>query len=247
MQKQVKGILFDLGETLLDFGQVDVNALFEDGARAAYEYLQQQGKSLPPFSAYHRRQLWAIRWNYLKSQITGREFNTLDLMGKMAGRLGHELTEAEAMELAWLLYEPLGDQATVEVGLADMLAGLTSQGLALGLVSNTFIPGEVLDRHLKREGLLGLLPIRVYSSDTGYRKPNRRIFATALEQLALPADAVMFVGDSLVADIKGANKKGMISVLKDPTGKHDRAGIRPAYRVRSLAELPGVIAKCNGA
>jgi FMN phosphatase YigB (HAD superfamily) len=159
----LKGILFDLGDTLLDFGPVDTIELFEQGARLAYGYLQQLKLSLPSLSAYHRKQLRAIRWAYVKSLVTRREFNSIDIMDRTARGMGHQLTRAQLEELVWLWYQPLGRQATVEPGLSEVLEDLTRQGLKLGVVSNTFIPASALDRHLQQENLLHFFPVRVYS------------------------------------------------------------------------------------
>jgi len=245
MARRVKGILFDFGDTLVDFGQPDVASVFEAGARLTYEYLQSLSKLLPSFVAYHRRQLRALRWNYFKSKLTRREFNSLDLLGRLATRMGHQLTDDQMLELAWLWYEPLSRSASVEDGLRDMLRRLGECGIKLGLVSNTFVPAAVLDRHLEQLGLLELLPVRVYSCQVGYRKPHPDIFAIALHRAGLEASEALFVGDSLRADIFGANRAGMISVLKDPAGRHNHDPIRPRHRIQTLRELPGILARYN--
>ena len=245
MANRIKGILFDLGDTLMDFGKVDIPTLFEAGAKLTYDYLKKLELPLPTFAKYHRRQLWAIKWNYLKSRITRREFNSLDLIGKMSERMGHQLTHQHMMELAWMWYEPLSKCVKVEDGIVDLLRSFQRQGLKMGLVSNTFVPGEVLDRHLQMFGLLELLPLRVYSCEVGYRKPTRRIFQIAMEQAGLNAGETLFVGDSLKADIYGANRVGLISVLKDPAGRHVQEKILPVHTIRLLAELTEIIRQYN--
>ena len=66
------------------------------------------------------------------------------------------------------------------------------------------MPGEALDRHLRQLGLLRHFPIRIYSCNVRYRKPHPEIFRLALRQVQAPAEEVVFVGDSLLADIRGA-------------------------------------------
>ena len=241
MKRQVSGIVFDLGDTLLDFGQVDVNREFETGARLAYDYLQRLGQPLPTFERYHRHQFRAVRWHYFISHLRGRDFNSLDLMDTLAKRLGHDLTRAQMVQLAWLWYEPVSRCATMPPGLRKMLDGFRRDGLKLGLLSNTFIPPEVLDRHLAEVDLLDLLPVRVYSCQHHRRKPDPRIFADTAEKMAAPAEELMFVGDSLRADIRGANRAGMISVLKDPTGAKRHWRTKPTHRVGGVIELPEVL------
>jgi len=247
MLRRVRGILFDLGDTLLDFGEVDVLRLFRSGAELAYGYLQSLGQPLPSFGRFHRRQLWAIRWRYLISRITRREFNSLDVLSRLGHRMGHVLTHEQNLELSWLWYKPLRKLATLEAGALEMLRSLGQAGLVLGVVSNTFIPGEVLDRHLRQEGLLELLPVRVYSSETVHRKPHPKIFELALSRADLKAEETMFVGDSPKADIQGANRAGLISVLKDPENRHSDSRIRPHHRIRSIVEMVGIVAQYNGA
>jgi len=245
MTRRVNGILFDLGDTLLDFGNVDIPLLFEAGAQLAYDYLGKLGRPLPAFARYHRRQLWAIRWNYFKSRFTRREFNALDVLGRLSERMGHDLTREQTIELAWLWYRPLSECATVEDGLLEMLEEFRDQGIKLGLVSNTFVPGQVLDRHLKREDLLDLLPVRVYSCYVRYRKPNPNAFRIALQWAGLKAQETIFVGDSPEADVNGANTVGMISVLKDPADRHDANSVHANHRLRRLVELRGILAQYN--
>lgn len=245
MTRRIKGILFDLGDTLLDFNDVDLPRLFQAGAELAYAYLQSLNHPLPPFNKFCRRQYRAIRWRYFLSHITGKEFNSLDLMVRLSKRMGHDLTHEQSLELSWKWYEPLGKQASVEAGTADMLRTFVESGLTLGMVSNTFVPGEVLDRHLAQVGLLELLPMRIYSSDIGIRKPNRKIFELAFQQTSLQAEETIFVGDSPHADIKGANRLSMISILKDPTGKYARSRITPTHRIQSILELADIVANYN--
>jgi len=246
MARRIRGILFDLGDTLLDFGQVDAPKLFRAGARLAYDYLRRLGVALPPFWRYHRRQLRAVRWHYFISHLSGREFNSMDLITRFSQRFGHELTPEQLIELAWRWYRPLSRQADVEEGVREMLADFRRAGLVLGVVSNTFVPPQVLDRHLANEGLLEQLPVRVYSCDVGCRKPNRRIFRLALRRAGLNAADTMFVGDSPRADVYGSSRVGMISVLKDPSDRHNSGRYRPDHRVRSLSELARIVAEYEG-
>lgn len=237
---RLKGILFDLGDTLLNFGRVDISAQFEAGGRMAYDYLKSLGLPLPTFPRFHRRQFWAIQWSVLKSRLTRREFSALEVLANLSRRMGHALTDEQTRELAWKWYEPLSRQATVEAGTRELLLRLAGQGLKIGLVSNTFVPSSVLDRHLHMVNLLDVLPVRIYSCDVRYRKPHPGIFRIALDRTGLQAGETLFVGDSPHADIVGSNRAGLISVLKDPEGKHPSAKAR--HRIHRVAELEQIVA-----
>jgi len=241
MAQPIAGILLDLGETVLTFGKVDVPALFEEGSRMAYDHLSRQGRKLPPFRRYHWAKLLAIRWAYIRSRATDREFDAVDLLRRLHRRLGIDLSPEGALELAGMWYAPLSRLAVVEKGTAEVLAGFRARGLTVGVVSNTFIPASILDAHLRREGLIDLLPIRVYSCEVTWRKPHRRIFEAALARGRLEAARTLFVGDSMLADIRGANRAGLISVLKDPLGRKRCWPFRPRHRIRRLDEIQRIV------
>ncbi|MDP6635230.1 MAG: HAD family hydrolase [Phycisphaerae bacterium] len=243
MGRKVKGILFDLGDTLIDFAHVSMTAMFRQGAELGYAYLKELGKSVPGFRKFHFRQLWAIRWNYIKSRVTGREFNSLDIMSHFARKWGYELTEAEGLELAWRFYKPLSKAATVVPEAKETLKALVKKGLKLALVSNTFLPRAVLDRHLDLVSLGDLIGTRVYSSEVGFRKPNQKIFQLALEEEELSADNALFVGDSPKADILGAHRAGMITVLRSLQKRRKPKRVAPDHVIADLTELLQIVAQ----
>ena len=160
--------------------------------------------------------------------------------------MGQRLTDAQALELARQWYRPLGEKATVAPDARATLETFRRDGLTLGLVSNTFVPPPILDEHLRQESLLELLPVRVYSCELGLRKPRREVFSTVLKRTGLTPGETLFVGDSLRADIRGSNRAGMISVLKDPMNRHARSRTKPQHRIRTLSELIPIVAGYNG-
>lgn len=246
METRANGILFDLGETLIHFGKVNIPRLFRQGCRLAHDYLRRVDQPVPPLWLYHLRQLLAVRWNHLTSRLARREFSALDLIRRTGRRMGQRLTDEQLVELAWCWYEPLARRGTVRPGTPDLLKRLRDRGLTLGVISNTFIPAQVLDRHLAREGLLELLPVRTYSCQVGRRKPHPHIFAHALRRAGLAPAEVLFVGDSPKADVAGANRAGMISVLLDPDGRYDRSRVAARHRIRELPELEEIVRQHNG-
>jgi len=246
MARRIKGILFDLGETLLHYGDFNIPKFFRAGAELAYEYLKSLDQPLPAFEAYYRRQFRTIKWRYALSRLTACEFDAVKVMARMCQRMGQNLTAEQHDELTWLWYRPLSEHATLEDGTHEMLAEFLDAGLILGVVSNTFVPGRLLDRHLDQVGLLDLLAHRTYSSDVGRRKPRRGIFAHALARTGLEAGETLFVGDLPWGDIHGANRAGLVSVLKDPAKRHARSWFKPKHRIGHITELRDVVAAHNG-
>lgn len=243
MARKIKGILFDLGETLLHYGDFDIPHFFRAGAELAYEYVKSLDQPVPPFETYYRKQLRAIKWRYALSHLTAVEFDSVKVMARLSGRMGQQLTAEQHEELTWLWYRPLSEHAVLEEGTTDLLREFLADGLCLGVVSNTFVPGRLLDRHLERVGLLDLLAQRTYSADVGRRKPRRSIFAHALAKADLPASQTLYVGDRPWTDIHGANSAGLISVLKDPAGRYAKSWFKPRHRIGHITELRDVVSQ----
>src|SRR5436190_14069991 len=195
----LRAILFDLGDTLLDFEPMDTRALFRDAARLTYDHLAARGGgggAMPSFERYARGYFRAVKWSYFWAKLKRREFNSHDLLRSFHRRLGLPADDdALLRELDWLWYQPLIEHTRVEDDLSATLATLRDAGLHLGVISNTFVPGVVHDRHLELTGLLEFFPVRVYSSEVGFRKPDSRIFAAALSRLGVAAQQTLFVGD----------------------------------------------------
>src|SRR6266566_3896408 len=206
----LKAILFDLGDTLFDFEPMNRAEVFETAGRKTYDFLASMGHSLPPFKRYYKSQVWTVRWAYLWSVLRRREFNAFDLLAKVAP------------------------------DVIPTLAKLRDRGLKLALVSNTFIPGFVLDKHLQMHDLLEFFPIRVYSSAVGVCKPHPRIFEEALRQVGVNACDALFVGDIVRKDIVGAQRVGMRAVLRKPKAVNGHHRVAD-FVIRRVSELHHIV------
>ena len=97
-------------------------------------------------------------------------------------------------------------------GAIEALRALTDRGIKLGIVSNTGrTPGIVLRRILERHDMLRYFDAVAitYSDEVGFRKPDARIFARALDALKVEPARALHVGDNPDADVAGARRVGM--------------------------------------
>jgi putative hydrolase of the HAD superfamily len=90
-----------------------------------------------------------------------------------------------------------------------VLLGLRARGITVGLCSNW---DWDLDEDVAELGLAACFDLIVSSARAGARKPNERIYRYALEMLGLPANKVLFVGDTLISDVEGPLRLGMRAV-----------------------------------
>lgn len=242
---EIRAVLFDLGETILNFGRVNTTRAFLRGARATHTFLRQQSQPVAPFPWYALRNLVRLRVKYLLSNITRRDFDSLELLKTVGLRKRVTLPPAQWEQFAWLWYEPLGRCAQVEGDIKQTLSALKNLGLKLGIVSNTFVNRTSLEKHLEILSILDFFLVQLYSYEFHVRKPSPELFRMAAERIDVPARNILFVGDRIDNDIVPAMRTGMRAALKEAYTNAGRSTPQGAYRIRQLSELPDLIEKIN--
>jgi HAD superfamily hydrolase (TIGR01549 family) len=96
------------------------------------------------------------------------------------------------------------------------LAALRKRGFLLGIVTNRAYGGQAFTEDLSAFGLLKYMeyPQVAVSADLRMRKPNPEIFLHTLRALNVPPEEGVMVGDSLRADVCGAQQLNMFAVWK---------------------------------
>ncbi|MGC9335327.1 MAG: HAD family hydrolase [Anaerolineae bacterium] len=117
----------------------------------------------------------------------------------------------------------------------EALEKLRGQGKRLGILSN-FPPH--LEETLKLHGIHGHFDFFVVSSLVGMEKPDPAIFELAIEKAAKPRGEILYVGDSLDDDIRGAQAVGLSAILID---RQDRWLDADCARITGLLELLDVV------
>ncbi|MBN2137955.1 MAG: HAD family hydrolase [Sedimentisphaerales bacterium] len=241
----IKAVLFDLGDTLLDFGKIQVAKIFAEGAALTYDYLKSLGQPVGSRGWYFLKYLARLRLRRTFNVLRGRDFDALASLREVGTKEGLKLTDEQWRQVAWLWYEPLTGIGCAEPDIVETLTALRDSGLKLGILSNTFVHGSSLDKHLEQLGILEFFSPRVYSYEFPFRKPDHRIFAAACERISEAPENILFVGDLIGKDIKPALKCGMFAALKEA---HSNVGKRlppGAHRIARISELPGLIRKLN--
>ena len=124
---------------------------------------------------------------------------------------------------------------------------LRSQGLRIGVLSNTIWPREWHDAIFERDGVYDLIDGDVYTSEIPWTKPSPRAFRAAMDAVGVadPARCV-YVGDRLFDDVWGAQQAGMravhIPLSTIPPGQVGHSEGTPDGVVRALSEHPGLLA-----
>ncbi|MFW6375996.1 MAG: HAD family hydrolase [Thermoplasmatota archaeon] len=95
-------------------------------------------------------------------------------------------------------------------GVKDVLEELHERGLKIGLVTDAESV-DAMDR-LKKVGLLDLFDAIVTFDDTGKKKPDPEPFLRCLDEMGSEPEEVVLVGDSLDRDVVPGKELGMVTV-----------------------------------
>ncbi|MBL7215586.1 MAG: HAD family hydrolase [Phycisphaerae bacterium] len=242
-KRRIEAVLFDLGETLLKFGRLDRDRLFAEAVQRSYAYLKGQSQPVGSYWAYRLFYLWGIRWHVLKSWLTGNDFDSLELLKEYGRKKGFTLSDAQWEELNWQWYKPLADLGGVVAGTKDTLQELQQMGLKLGMLSNTFIHKSSLERHMQADGLADYLPVRLYTYEFPWRKPDVRIFKKAAAAIGVDCEKIIYVGDRIDNDVVGAQKAGMLPVLIKAYTNQNKTIPADIAAIETIIELPEMIKK----
>ena len=175
----------------------------------------------------------------------GKELPTLERMQELVKRLGIRDSQLPA-RLTGLHMRLLRGQVTALDHHPAVISELKAQGLRVGVCSN-FSHSQTAFRVLEDAGLRWLLDAVIISDAVSWRKPRPEIFHATLAALGVDARETLHVGDSLEADIGGAQVLGMRTAwitrcIADPEAvlsKYEGPG--PDHVVGDLAEVPGLV------
>jgi putative hydrolase of the HAD superfamily len=200
----VKAVLFDWGDTLMEF--VYAPELVAAGHRAGLAAIGREG--LPELTEHFREEYEPLFW----APGTIDEIEYPQLVRRLLGDFGIGVDDGELDHFLEAEHGAWDPARRLAAHTHPLLEALRERGLKLGLVSNAFDPGWLLHRDLQHMGLEQRLDFSVFSSEVGLRKPHPAIFERALEALGVEPEDALFVGDRLFEDIRGAAELGMTTV-----------------------------------
>jgi putative hydrolase of the HAD superfamily len=226
----IKLITFDLDDTLWDTAPVIVSA-----EAMLRDWLAQNAPKLGGVPVEH---LFEIRQRLLDAE-PGLKHRISALRRKV---LFHALkdagyAEARAQSLADQSFEVfLHARHQIEVfPEVEPTLEILAQRYTLGVITNG-------NADVRRLGLADYFAVTLCAEDLGIGKPDSRLFEEALNRVQIPANAAVHIGDHPGDDIFGAQQAGLRAIWFNPQGKAWEADHKPDAEIRSLVELPGVLA-----
>jgi len=125
---------------------------------------------------------------------------------------------------------------------AEVLEAIRKRDLRMGIISNVLSRRQVAFS-MEQYGLEDYFDTVVLSSVVGKRKPHPEIFARACREASVDPRAVLFIGNSPIKDIGGAQKAGIghtVLIRYEHTSAKD-TGPKADYEIHDLRELVPII------
>lgn len=237
-------VLFDLGSTLIYF-EGDWRASMMEGLKESTQYLRSLGYALDA-KAFPDAYYALIQEYYQKRNDKFVEYTSEHVLSE-ALRV-HSVPnppEEHLRQALKVMYRVTQEHWHVEQDAAPVLDALRASGRRLGIISNAADDADV-QTLVDNAGLRSYFDFILSSAVVGYRKPNAQIFTSALDRWQARPGQVVMVGDTLGADIAGANELGIASVwimrrVDTPENRQIARQHRPGATIYALSELPALL------
>lgn len=213
----IKAVLFDVGQTFLypDFSFLK-SLLAEYGVTTDIETLNKGvATAREKIFRYRDVERWQEFFSFWMQFAGAPEKKIPEILPRIFSR--HQ----EVHLWSWL--DPVAPQ---------VFADLKKLGYPLGIISNS--DGSIAGS-LKKLGLTHFFDCIIDSHVVGVEKPDPRIFAIALQQMAMPAEKCVYIGDNYDRDVIGARNAGLTPILLDPFAVVAEQDVQ---KIKNLAELP---------
>ncbi|MCK5845114.1 MAG: HAD family hydrolase [Victivallales bacterium] len=202
--RNIKAVIFDYGNTLIEFGPKQVvilNDILLSHIREWYGPCDETH-----FTEIRKRQILAP-YDTEEFIENDRDGICVELLRELYGVVPDAARIAEMLRIK---HDSFVDAVKLP-GFVPPLLKQLRRTCRLGFISNYPCRTSIVDS-LEKIGILDFFDSIVVSGEIGVVKPHPRIFRCSLDQLALAPENCLYVGDNWLADIQGAKRIGMSAI-----------------------------------
>lgn len=231
-----RAVLFDMDETLIQHQRTGLELI-----HLVYEEFRDRlpGVEEPVFGRTlwkKANDMWSMMFDGVLPGSIARPYTFKNTLRELQADLELSIPMLESFERHAL------EATRMTPGADQVLAALRGAGFRTGVVTNGFTCAQT--RKAEHHGLHLATEFVLPSETAGFHKPDPRIFRHALNLIDCEPHETLFVGDNLVADIRGALGAGLSAALFDPRNEKEADlakpdAPRPTLILRELSTVLG--------
>lgn len=235
----LKAIFFDMDETLCGTSQADKVAGQEFAAWIKETYPQ-----LTDPNAFLQRYLQGVykklnaEFPQLVALLPDENAFRCGLIKTILAEQGIEISAEQAQQAQHFFDSARMNAFSFLPGVKEMLVELR-QHYTLVVITN----GPIFSQHPKLAAteMNEWVDHIIVGGEEPEEKPAASIFHKALKLADVKPQEALHIGDSLAADIAGANNMEILTVWVNPNGAANPTDIKPDYEVRDTIELTEIL------
>lgn len=250
-RKPFEMIFFDLGNTLIYFdGSWQETRLAS--AQAMANQLSMLGYKGIDWEEFAQKFIRRLQYYYLEREMNCIEESADTILKEFFAEYSHLTLPADHTFLALqAMYTVSQAHWRPEEDCLPTLLTLHQRGYRLGIISNAAYSLDV-ETLIDKAQIRSFFETIIISANVGIRKPHPRIFQVALEAAKVRPDQALMVGDTLSADILGAQNSDLAgiwitrradAVVNRTLGRE----ICPTQIIYALGDLPNILDQWSSA
>lgn len=223
-----KFLIFDLDDTLLDFGKAEKLALTEFFTFLKVDDVEKYYKTYISIN----RQMWKRleKEEITREELTNTRFSkTFEVFNKVV----------DGKEYAIKYRDFIGKQGMSIKGADEFLEKI-SYDFEIYIATNGLF--EIQKNRLKNSTISRYFKEVFISEIIGYLKPKREFFEYIEKKIVgFKKEQALMIGDNIFADIYGAKQFGIDTVWFNKKDLKDKDKVKPTYEVKNYDELLNIL------
>jgi putative hydrolase of the HAD superfamily len=220
--KKTKLVVFDMGNTLLNFhsGAHSDDEKDQFGIQYMNNYIMDRFSINIPIDILKTEFL--EKWFgdfYLRDQLI--ELDVIEYLDPVLSKYNLTLKRIEYIELMSEFYKMYREEVVMSRDTEILLSNLHNKGIKLAVVSNCILFDEIYEMVFKNLGIAKYIDKFVFSYSRQIRKPDKRIYKELVDCFGVESNNIIMVGDSLKADIKPSKELGFTTIWINRKNEND--------------------------
>lgn len=240
--KGIKLVVFDMGNTLLDFhgGKSSDDEKDLIGLKRLSEYIKKK------YNIHITSEMLKIsfldKW-YNDFPIRESELVELNVSEYLkSALLDYDILidEDSSLEFMKIFYSPYKEEIVVNTKALELLKEIKIKNISIGVISNCILQDEIYIDIFKEAGLDKYIDEYIFSYSNKHRKPKAILFNKMIEKFNVHPEEVVVIGDNLKADIKPANELGFKAIWYNPKKKNIVIDVNFDMEIGDFSEIMAI-------